>query len=66
MFPPLTVEKVRSFDPLAGIPESCRGHVLGAQANSWTELTLDEETLVFKMWPRATALAEVLAERGDE
>lgn len=60
VFSPLTVEKVRSFDPLAGIPESCRGHVLGAQANSWTELTLDEESLMWKMWPRATALSEVL------
>ena len=60
VFPPLTVEKVRSFNPLAGIPLGCRGHVLGAQANNWTELTLDEESLMWKMWPRATALSEVL------
>ena len=59
VFPPLTVEKVRSFNPLAGIPASGRHHVLGAQANNWTELTLDEESLMWKMWPRATALSEV-------
>ena len=60
VFPPLTAEKVRSFDPLAGVPARLRGHVLGAQANNWTELTLDEDSLVWKMWPRATALAEAL------
>lgn len=65
VFAPLTVEKVRSFDPLAGIPIDCRGRVLGAQANNWTELTLDEETLMFKMWPRATALADVLKRKGE-
>ena len=60
VFPPLTVEKVRSFDPLAGIPPELQGHVLGAQANNWTELTLNEETLNWKIWPRAAALAKVL------
>lgn len=59
-FPPLTVEKVRLFNPLAGIPTELQGHVLGAQANNWTELTLDEETLNWKIWPRAAALAKVL------
>ena len=64
VFSPLTVEKVRSFDPLAGIPAECRGHVLGAQANNWTELTLDEAALRWKLWPRASALAEVLLTKG--
>ena len=63
-FQPLTVEKVRSFDPLAGIPAACRNRILGAQANNWTELTLDEPTLAWKLWPRATALAEVLLTKG--
>ena len=63
VFPPLTVEKVLSFDPLAGIPDSCRAHVLGAQGNNWTELTCDEGTLFRKAWPRAKALSEVLSRK---
>lgn len=64
VFPALTVEKVCSFDPLAGIPENLRHKIVGAQANNWTELTLDEKALMWKIWPRATALAKVLSDRN--
>lgn len=67
VFPALTVEKVCSFNPLAGIPSSLKGKIIGAQANNWTELTLDEKALMWKIWPRATALSKVLSDRkkGD-
>lgn len=65
VFPALTVEKVGSFKPIAGIPDKLKCKVIGAQANNWTELTLDEKTLVWKIWPRATALAKVLSDRKE-
>jgi hexosaminidase len=67
VFPALTVEKVCSFNPLAGIPSSLKGKIIGAQANNWTELTLDEKALMWKIWPRATAFSKVLSDRkkGD-
>lgn len=52
--------KVYSFDPLSGIPDDCRAHVLGAQGNNWSEMTCTPEELEWKIWPRAAALAEVL------
>ena len=35
--------------------------------DNWTELTLDEKALMWKIWPRATALSKVLSDRkkGD-
>lgn len=57
---PVTLEKVYSFDPLSGIAESDRGHVLGAQANLWSEATHNITQLEWKAWPRACALSEVL------
>ena len=57
---PLPLAKVYSFDPMKGIPESCRGFVLGAQCNNWTEMTCSGAELEWKLWPRAAALAEVL------
>ena len=59
-FAPVSAAMVYSFDPCEGIPSDRRGHVIGAQGNSWTELTLDEKTLDWKLWTRAAALAEVL------
>lgn len=60
VFAPLTAEKVYSFDPLAWVGAEFGRQVLGAQGNSWTELTLEERTLDWKLWMRAAALAEVL------
>lgn len=58
--PQLTLQKAYSFDPCAGISEAERKYVLGGQANNWTEFTVTERDLEWKLWPRALATAEVL------
>ena len=55
-----TLESVYRFDPCQGIAAADRPHVLGAQCNNWAETTLDEKELMWKLWPRASALAEAL------
>ena len=57
---PLTLEKAYSFDPAAGIPEPCRAHILGGQANVWGEAIWSVFDLEWKTWPRACAIAEAL------
>ena len=57
---PLTLEKAYSFDPVAGIPESVRLHIVGGQANVWGEQIRTVFDLEWKTWPRACAIAEVL------
>ena len=54
----LTLARCYSFDPVAGVPESARTHILG-QGNNWSEYTWNEHELAWKMWPRGLALAEV-------
>ena len=56
---PLTVEKVYSFDPCEGLGESEREHILGAQANLWTEYIATPEHLEYMLLPRMCALSEV-------
>lgn len=56
----LPLEQVYRFDPVAGIPEGLRSHVLGGQGNNWSEYTHHRYDLDWKMWPRAAALAERL------
>lgn len=55
----VTVPRVYSLDPTAGIPEEMQKFVIGVQGNNWTEYTRNREELEWKMWPRAAALAEV-------
>ena len=57
--PPLTLEMVYSFDPLAGIPAECRSHILGIQGNTWSEHMRTPAEHEWKLWPRAAALAEI-------
>ena len=61
LFEPVSAEKVRRFDPYAGLSRNLRSHVLGAQANNWTEYTPDERTLDHKLWKRAEALSSALS-----
>lgn len=56
---PLPLEKVYTYDPLEGIPESQHELILGGQCCNWTEYTCNETELQWKMWPRACAAAEV-------
>lgn len=55
----LPLEKVYSLDPLEGIPESQHKFILGTQTLNWTESTWSERDLLFKMWPRTCANAEI-------
>jgi hexosaminidase len=57
----LPLETVYSFDP---VPQECTEeearHILGAQGNLWTEYIPSPEQAEYMLFPRATALAEVL------
>jgi len=56
----ITLEKVYSFDPVAGVPEEFRSRVMGSQACFWSEAICNRYDLDWRMWPRSCALAEVL------
>lgn len=53
-----TLERCYKFNPTAGINAEQSHHILGAQANNWTEYTFDAKDCEWKMWPRLSALAE--------
>jgi hexosaminidase len=55
----LTVEDIYRFDPLPGELAARADHVLGLQANLWTEHVRTEERAAYMTYPRAAALAEV-------
>lgn len=55
-----TVEDVYAFDPVpAAIGEQQRKHILGVQANLWTEHIRTPDRVEFMAFPRAAAIAEV-------
>ena len=54
-----TLADVYHFDPLPGPLSGAQQHVLGLQANLWTEHVRTEERAAYMTWPRAAALAEV-------
>src|SRR5438876_953130 len=54
-----TLADVYHFDPLPGPLAGDQAHVLGLQANLWTEHVRTEERAAYMTWPRAAALAEV-------
>lgn len=51
---------VYSFDPAAGISADKLGHLLGAQANLWTEYVPNDLRAEYLTVPRLSALAEVV------
>ena len=53
------VEKVYSLDPLEGIAPEHAHHILGVQANLWTEYISTPEHLEDMLLPRMLALSEV-------
>lgn len=55
----LTLEKVYSFNPTAELSEEAAKHILGAQANVWTEYIPTDEQLEYMIMPRLFALSEV-------
>jgi hexosaminidase len=55
----ITLEDVYGFNPLPGSLARDEQHVLGVQANLWTEHVRTEANTAYMTWPRAAALAEV-------
>ncbi|MCR5352054.1 MAG: beta-N-acetylhexosaminidase [Bacteroidales bacterium] len=55
----VTLEKIYSLDPLEGIAPEQAHHLLGVQANLWTEYITTPEHLEYMLLPRMLALAEV-------
>jgi hexosaminidase len=57
----LPLEKVYSYEPApAELNEQQASHVLGAQANVWTEYITSEKLVEYMALPRMSALAEVV------
>lgn len=55
-----TLAAVYAYDPMpVGIPADRAAHVLGAQANVWSEFLVTPAEVEHKMFPRAAALAEI-------
>ena len=62
----LDLEKVYSIDIMPDeIAEEKRRHIIGAQANVWTEYIADEKHAEYMVFPRLAALAEALWTPGD-
>ncbi len=58
--PVVSLEDVYRFDPAPpALDEEQRAHILGVQANLWTEHVRTEERAEYMMFPRAAAIAEV-------
>lgn len=56
----IDVEKVYRFDPApAALDDEQRKHILGVQANIWTEHIRTTDRLHYMTFPRAAAIAEV-------
>lgn len=56
----LSLQEVYGFDPMpAGIPPEHSHHVLGLQANVWTEHIRTEDRVAYMSFPRAAAVAEI-------
>ena len=53
------VEKVYSYEPYEGMVPGTEDHILGVQANLWTEYIGTEEFLEYMLLPRMCALSEV-------
>lgn len=49
-----------SFNPLSGMTEAAKSHVMGAECCMWSECVWNEYDLAFKLWPRACAFAEAV------
>ena len=55
-----TLKKVYDFEPVANdLPADKRQHIIGVQANVWTEYITCEPQIQYQVLPRMAALAEV-------
>ncbi|MBR0300985.1 MAG: family 20 glycosylhydrolase, partial [Bacteroidales bacterium] len=55
----LDAAKVYSYEPLEGLNTNATKHILGVQANMWTEYIRNEKDLFYMLLPRLQALSEV-------
>ncbi len=56
----LSVSNVYAFNPIpSGLPAQFTTNILGAQCNLWGEYVPSFENVMFKMFPRETAMAEI-------
>ena len=56
----LPIEKCYSYEPFTSdMTETEKAHILGVQANLWTEYIATEDHLQYMLLPRMTALSEV-------
>jgi hexosaminidase len=55
----LPLERVYSYEPLDGITPGAEDHIIGVQANLWTEYIATPEHLEYMLLPRMCALSEV-------
>lgn len=55
----LPFEKVYSYEPFEGLDEAQKKHILGVQANLWTEYISSDSHLEYMLLPRMLALSEV-------
>ena len=62
-----TLKKVYDFEPVADdLPTDKRHHIIGVQANLWTEYVTCEPQIQYQVLPRMAALAEVQWLQPDE
>ena len=55
----IPLEKIYSFEPLLNMEAGSTSHVLGVQANLWTEYIAEPSHLEYMLLPRLLALSEV-------
>ncbi len=55
----ITVPKLYSYEPYEGMEPGTEDHILGVQANLWTEYITTPEFLEYMLLPRMCALSEV-------
>ena len=55
----LPLDKAYSYEPFEGLDAAAEGHILGVQANMWTEYIGTQEYMEYMLLPRLCAIAEV-------
>ena len=55
----LPIEKVYGYEPFEGLDASQQTHILGVQANLWTEYIATNDYLEYMLLPRMCALSEI-------
>ncbi len=53
------IERAYAFDPQAGLNDEEKTHILGVQANMWTEYIKETDYLEYMLNPRLAAISEV-------